>query len=288
MKNFVVLVIATCFSLSAFAQSATEVYLFDFKKKGKNFQVTNPINISTNKGYDNQPSFLPDGSAILFTSTYGDQTDVVRYDIKSKTKTKLTNTAGSEYSPTVMPNGTHFSSILLEKDGRQLLWKYPLAGGKGQIVVEKLVIGYHCWFNENTLFSFVLGDQFTLQKTTLSTGKHEIVAKNIGRSLHKIPKTDAISYIQKDKIRRWSIQKLDPATGNVETLIKTHRQQEDMAWTPKGTILMGKGEILYKFNPKKDDGWVEVISLKQFGLTGITRLAVSPKGDKLVVVVAEK
>ena len=46
-------------------------------------QGTGPwINISNSPGYDNQPSFLPDSSAVLFSSNRdGKQTDIYRYDI---------------------------------------------------------------------------------------------------------------------------------------------------------------------------------------------------------------
>lgn len=286
MKQFLCLYLLFLSSL-AFSQAGTEIYLFDLKKKGKSYQLSNPINISANKGYDNQPSFLPDGSAVLFASTFEDQTEVVHYQIDTKKKTRLTTTSGSEYSPTVMPNGTAFSSILLEKDGRQLLWQYPIAGGEGKIAIPKLVIGYHCWYDQNTLFSFVLGDQFTLQKSTLSTKKHEVLASNIGRSLHRIPKSKAISYIQKDSTAAWQVKRLDVPTGKTETIIETLEKVEDMAWTPKGTIFMGKGNDLYKFNPKKDKNWVKIANLEGFKLHGITRLAISPKGNKLAIVVNE-
>lgn len=288
MKKLIFLYLFTSLSQLAISQTGTEVYLFDLKKKGKSFTLSNPVNISNNKGYDNQPSFLPDGTAILFASTKGDQTDIVKYTITTQKKTKLTHTTGSEYSPIVMPNGTHFSTILLEKDGRQLLWKYPISGGVGEIAIPKLVIGYHCWYDANTLFSFVLGEQFTLQKSILSTGVNQVMATNIGRSLHRIPKSSTISYIQKDSTKTWLIQQMNPETGQVKTISETLDEVEDMAWTPKGTMLMGKKDVLFKLNPKKDSEWVEVCSLAQFNLKGITRLAVSPQGNKLVLVVNEE
>ena len=42
------------------------------------------MNITRSPGYDNQPSFTPDGAAILFTSNRGGtQTDIYRYDVGS-------------------------------------------------------------------------------------------------------------------------------------------------------------------------------------------------------------
>ena len=60
-----------------------------------------------------------------------------------------------------------------------------------------------------------------------------------------------------------------------------------MAWTPNKTMVMGKENKLYKLKPGVDKNWVEFASLKAFNLSGISRLAISPLGDKIVVVVNE-
>ena len=153
-----ILLLSFLITLIGYSQPNTEVYLFDFSQKNGVFTISNPVNISDNVGYDNQPSFLSDGTGILFASTRNGQTDVVLYNIKSKIKTWLTDTPGSEYSPTQTPNKKYFTSILLEKDGRQLLWLYPLKNKKiPKVAVENLKIGYHTWFDKKTIVSYVLG-----------------------------------------------------------------------------------------------------------------------------------
>jgi Tol biopolymer transport system component len=43
-----------------------------------------PVNFTNRPGYDNQPSFTPDGRAILFTSIRdGKQADTYRYTLKT-------------------------------------------------------------------------------------------------------------------------------------------------------------------------------------------------------------
>ena len=77
--------------------------------------VTRATNVTHSPGYNNQPSFTPDGAAILFTSNRGAaQTDIYRYDIASSETTRVTNTAEGEYSPTVTPDGAHISAIRVE------------------------------------------------------------------------------------------------------------------------------------------------------------------------------
>jgi len=48
---------------------------------------------------------------------------------------------------------------------------------------------------------------------------------------------------------------------------------------------MGKGSRLYKYTPETDSDWVQIVNLSAFGITGITRIAVSD--DWKVAVVTE-
>ncbi|MEQ9263850.1 MAG: hypothetical protein RLN81_01415 [Balneolaceae bacterium] len=274
------------------AQPETEVYL-SFIGHG----LEDLVNISSNPGYDNQPSFLPDGSGVLFSSTRNGQTDVVLYDIKTKTKTWLTNSEGSEYSPIVMPNGTHFSTIILKPDGEQLLWKYPLEGGEPEVVVPDEVIGYHVWYDENTLFSFVLGDSVnpsTLVQFNLENGDREIIASNIGRSLHKIPGTNEISFVDKTTPNEWVIKGYNPESKSFRTITKTYGGGEDYVWKNKSKILMGGPEFFIYGNNQspghKDRPYNWKINFtinKLFGkYDTISRLAISNDERWIAIVVS--
>ena len=55
------LLVLTLFLITAFAQPATDVYLFGLKAVDNLLTVSNPVNISNNRGYDNQPSFTKNG-----------------------------------------------------------------------------------------------------------------------------------------------------------------------------------------------------------------------------------
>ena len=232
------------------AQSNTEVYLFDVKVDGDAIQLINQRNISNNEGYDNQPSFYND-NIILFSSTKGDQTDIAAYNIRdNKTNWISSTTNGSEYSPTKIPNQKSISAIRLDKDGTQLLYKYDYSDGSPKILVEKIKIGYHTWYDKNTLISSVLDNgSLSLVMSNISKKTNDTLQKNIGRSLHKIPNSNLVSYISKSN-KFWEIRSLDPTTGETKKIINTIPEAEDMCWLINGTILMPKGNIIYKFNPK--------------------------------------
>ena len=88
---------------------ATEIYMVAWSFDKAKTVVGAVVNISNSPGYDNQPSFLPDGSGVLFTSNRdGKQTDIYRNDFAAKSVTQLTRTSEGEYSPLVTPDGKTF------------------------------------------------------------------------------------------------------------------------------------------------------------------------------------
>jgi hypothetical protein len=125
----------------------TEVFLASLSSVDGKLAIGPPINISNSPGYDNQPSFTPDGQAVLFASVRGQaarpaltavegaasgaasvpsallQTDIYRYEIASRRIRRVTHTPEGEYSPTVMPDGKHISVVRVEADGTQRLWR---------------------------------------------------------------------------------------------------------------------------------------------------------------------
>ena len=82
MKKLILLLLITLI----YSQTPTEVYLFELSKVNGQYSLTNPVNISNNPGYDNQPSFMKNGRQVLFASTRNQQTDIVSYNIRTKKK----------------------------------------------------------------------------------------------------------------------------------------------------------------------------------------------------------
>lgn len=270
-------------SLLIYAQPNTDVYLFDLDSSNGKFILSNSINISDNEGYDSQPSFF-DNNTILYAGSRKGQTDIVQYKIDSGKKKWLTKTDGSEYSPIKIPSENAISAIKLEKDGTQELYKYNFKNGKSNVLINRIIIGYQTWFNKNTLVSSVLeDDSLSLYVSNLNIDKHNKIESNIGRSLHKIPNSNMISFISKEN-DDWQIKSLEFVTGKTKVITKTLSEAEDMCWLPNGTILMGKKNILYKFNPEKDTEWIKVASLREYNITNITRLTVNSDGTKIAIV----
>jgi hypothetical protein len=284
-----VCILFMCVSALAQAQTAppsTEVFLIDLTNRNGRLSAGRPKNITNREGYDNQPAFADNGESILFTSIReANQSDIYKYNIRDGSLTRITETTESEYSPTVTPDGKHISVIRVEADATQRLWKFPLAGGPPSLVLEKIKpVGYHVWVNDKAVILFILGTPNTLQMVDLGTEKADIISENVGRSLHRRPGHQKFTFVHKLSEKEWIIKELDPGTRKATPLVKTLPGSEDYVWTPDGMLLMANGPKVYRWDPKKKGDWEEAADFSSAGLKSITRLAVSPKGDRLALV----
>ncbi|WP_115461454.1 nuclear transport factor 2 family protein [Winogradskyella aurantiaca] len=266
------------------AQPDTEVYVFDLTTTESGVALSNQRNISNNPGYDNQPYFFND-NMVVFASTRSGQTDIAAYNIRDGKMSYINDTGhGSEYSPTKIPGQNAVSAIRLDTTGLQRLYRYDMDTGKDTLLVDKLVIGYHTWINDHTIASFVLGEPATLVVSDLKKGVNLSVDNTIGRSLHSIPNTvNTFSYISK-KATPWQIKSLNLDSQKITTIAETVPEAEDMCWLINGTILMAKGNTIYKIDPKKDKDWSVLKTFDDPDLQNITRVAVNETGTLLSVV----
>jgi len=250
--------------------------------------VGRPANITNSPGYDNQPSFTPDGRSILFTSVRGGgtQSDIYRYDIAGGTTSRVTDTPESEYSPTVTPDGAHISVVRVEADSTQRLWRFALDGTQPEVVLERVKpVGYHAWADDHTLALFVLGPPATLQLADTRTGNAETLARGINRSIQRIPRSGTISFVERDEDGSLMIRELDPGARKVTTLVAAPAgaKEADCAWTPDGTLMMAEKDVLYSWR-RGDSAWNRLADLGALGLHGVTRIAISPAGDRIAFV----
>jgi hypothetical protein len=262
----------------------TDVYLSKISLSEGRLEFGAPTNLTKRKGYDNQPVFFPNNE-LFYTSIRDDQADTYAINLQTGAERRVINTPESEYSPTLTPDQKFISVVRVEPDKTQRLWKFSLDGGSPTLVLKEVKpVGYHLWLDENTLLLYILGEPATLQRADVRSGKAEKIADNNGRSLKKIPGTNAASFVRKNEKDEWWIYRVDLA-GKIEPIVKALPTEEhDFTWTPSGTILSADGSKLYGYTAGKDSDWQFLADLK---VEGITRLAVSPDGKILALVALE-
>jgi len=282
------LVVALLGSASPLVAQApgTDIFLATLYREGRALLVDSAVNLTHRPGYDNQPSFSPDGRSIYYTSAREGQTDIYRYDLGTGTALQVTATPESEYSPTVMPDGRHLSVIRVERDSTQRLWQFGRDGKPDQPILDTIKpVGYHAWLAKDTVLLFVLGTPATLRRADVARGTADVLARDIGRTILRIPGSHAVSYVQRDSAGGW-IRSIDPVTGAGENLVRLPEGTEFYAWTPPGELLSAAGNRLLLWRSGQR-GWEEVARFTEPGLQKISRIAVSPSGDRIALVSEE-
>lgn len=270
------------------AQSNTEIFLLDIKFKKDKIEIFNVKKISTNKGYNNQPIFVSNNK-ILFTTERNFQNDIIQYNSSDNSLKYLTNTLTSEYSP-IKYKKNKITAVSLDKKGEQYLRIYNIKDNTFNIPFTDKIVGYYNYSKKikNLIISSILeNNELVLYTSNLKTNEHTYVDNNTGRSIHNIPKNkfgeEKISYIsKKDSI--WNINYVDLSSYKTKTITTTLNNNEDICWFKDGSILTSNKNNLYIFNTKFSKDWILLCSLEEYGITNISRIAINPDNDKLVLV----
>ncbi len=272
----------------ATAAANPEVYLVPLSGRGDALKIGAPANVSRRDGYDNQPSFQRDSRGLYFTSNRGDgQTDIYRHDFGTGLTTPVRATKPeSEYSAFPTLDGKALTVIRVEADSTQRLWQFPNDGSAPTVLFPGTKpVGYFAQADDSTWAMFVLGSPATLQLGRTRSASSDVIVeitKNVGRSLHRIPGTSHISYVQKGG-DTWYVMRLDPASRRVDTLVALPKGSEDVAWVDSTTLLVGRNAELLAWR-SGTAGWTSLGDLSYAHLSSITRLAVSPNGQWLAIV----
>jgi hypothetical protein len=270
------------------AAPETEVFLVPLTQRGDTLRAGVPANLTRRPGYDNQPSFTTDNRSLLYTSNRGDgQTDIYRYNLSTGLALPVRRTAPeSEYSAFPTRDGTAALVIRVEADSTQRLWRLPLDDSAPSVLFPSIKpVGYFAQPNDSTFALFVLGTPATLRlarTTSAPSDTGTVIASNIGRSLHRIPGTNHVSFVQKGATP-WRVRRLDPTTGALSDIITLPAGTEDVAWLDSLTLLTGSDTQLLRWTIGSSS-WTPVADFGFAHLHRISRLAVSPNRQWLAMV----
>ena len=279
------------FSLCRGQLPDTDIWLLQMKKKYTVYTLSGPVNITNRSGYDNQPAFSPEGTYMLYTSIREDgQADIYKYDLATKAITAFCTTPESEYSPTFTPDKKFISTVRVEKDSTQRLWKFPVNGGMPELVMKNVdSIGYHCWINNDTLVLFILTDPFTLQLANVQTQKTTVVADSIGKSLVRFRMMRSAGTLFIRTVKGKNMICFTP----LKLFRKNKFEVNEVIALPEGSeyfcfynncLFCAVGGKIFMSEMMKDSGWTQIADLSASGITKITRLAISGDGMHMAIV----
>jgi hypothetical protein len=269
------------------AQPGTDIFVADVRVTEGGVQVGTPVNVTQRAGYDNQPWFLADGRAFLYVSEREGQTDIFEYEIASGTTRRITNTPENEYSPSLPGDGSRLLVVRWPTDmSTGALWWFTAAGEPLERTRGSVArVGYYTFADEHTLALFINDSIQSFMLSDTRTGDTIRVGSNMGGSAPRaIPGARAVSFLRQADDGVWWLTRLDLADRGTTPLVPMLPEVANYAWTSRGTVLAARGGTIYEWEGGRE--WREVVSFTDPALQGITRIAISPAGDRIAFVSA--
>ena len=299
MRTLWTLACAGALSLRAsglIAQTPTPVnlYVADVKYVNGSVTIGTPRKLTGDRGVNSQPSFTPDGKAILFVSrrdTTG-QSDVYRIDIRSGAETEITRTPENENTPTVTPDGRLMvirwvPATLFKEWGP---WVYDMNGTPSAGVLPGPdTVGYYVRVDSVTFAMMRPKSRpavalFDVRRKTMTDYAWPVA--NLPPQL--VPGRHAISFTQTDSLGQNQIRMLDLRTLQSSLVTPALVGRTVHSWTPRGFVLMAKGNSVYGIKPGRGATWKKVAQMTQPDLQALSTYVVSPAGDKVILTSALK
>jgi dipeptidyl aminopeptidase/acylaminoacyl peptidase len=284
------------FALSSAAAAQTpnpvNLWLVDLHWTGNRLSVGAPVKLTHDEGNNSQPSFTPDGRAIVFSAVRDTgrdaRSDIYRIDLATRAETRVTHTPENENSPTVNERGEYVAvrwqpATLFKEFGP---WVYaPDGTPKRGVLRGPDTTGYYTPLpNGDYALTRPKSKTFTLALFDAKSGAIVDVDSGLpALPAVRIPGENALSYVRIDTAGAHNvIRRLDLATRMTSTIGPTPVGRTAHTWAGHQTILMAKGSTLYA-RTVRDTTWRALTSFDNPELRGVSAYVVSPKGDKLIL-----
>ncbi|WP_026951643.1 TolB-like translocation protein [Algoriphagus mannitolivorans] len=276
---------------STLAQGSFDLWVVDTQGKGGKLELIHQsAKTLTNRAeYDNQPNFINDSELVFSAADNKGNHDIILYSFRTGNFTNFSKTADrSEYSPALTDCKQYISAVVVEPDGSQRLWLYPVTGEPAELLYDDIApVGYYDWY-DNKAAMFVLGEP---NKLIYAHGKGNLeeICSWVGRSVKNRPKSAEISYLdlndQKsvDNKNSISISSYDIKKKTYKDYGYTLPDSQDFIWVDKNHLLMASGEEIF-IRKGTESVWKSLGKIPSSTHQKITRMAYSPDLNKLVFV----
>ena len=270
-----------------------DIYIAPLNWAGDTPSLGTIHNATQRDGYDNQPAFSADGQSFYYASGNGPLTDIWRCTLDCSERVQITDTPLSgEYSPRPTPAGEALSYIYQPPGGYGgEVWLDRLGGGEARSASSVGPNGYYAFNADMTrLAVFALDDEAHLKVfDRFNDTAPASVADPIGRALYATPTGDRVLFTQAREDGGYSVLETGFDGAETTALFDLPGETEDYAvfaladgqdafFAVDGGVLMMRTRAL---------DWSPVADLEAEGLTGISRMAVSPDRSHIALVAFE-
>jgi uncharacterized Ntn-hydrolase superfamily protein len=283
----------TLYRPQAPAPNPVNLWLVDLKWDGNRLAVGPPVKLTNDIGTNSQPSFTPDGRAVVFSGTRETgadaQSDIYRIDLATRAETRVTRTPENENSPTVNDRGEYVAvrwvpATLFKEFGP---WVYTAEGTPARGVLRGPdTTGYYTPLeNGDYALTRPKSKTFTIALFDARSGTITDVDSGVpALPPQRIHGQGALSYVRLDTADgKHMLRRLDLATRRPTNAGPTVVGRTVHAWVPgHNTILMAKGNVLYA-RGATESSWRAVATFDHPDLRNAAAYVVSPHGDKLVL-----
>ncbi len=301
MKKYTLLLILWSINFSLYAQGNLNLDVYQIKiklEKGAAIHFDKATNISSHKGYDNQPMFSRDEKFIFYTAMTKDSTtDLQFYNIENKKKIKgIASPKTSEYSPTPIPNSNKIAFVRVEEDGAtQRIWQQEYPKGEASLFLDKVdSVGYFWFTQKKQMAAFILSNNenaHELRLIDVSTQKETFIDDSIGRCIRLAEDSSAIYYVKKGVDGKNWLMQYNFHNQSKFPIVETPEGVEDFLFYNNVKIWMAKNNELYEYwLAAKFPHWdkKEAFSINNSDLKNITRITLSEDKSYLLLVAEDK
>jgi len=291
LKTSLALALSLVLPTAALAQD-TDIWLGHLDLSGGRVAITELVNITKRPGYDNQPAFFPDQRTLAYTVEAETGVHSVLYDLTTGKARPLPSAKG--YSPTPTDDGKQFMTTV---NGYVAL--RDLDGTLIRALTDSVRVGYYTPVDARTFVLFINDPDRRIVIYDVDGKSMETMAVGAITPLYKVPGENAYTFvavtpfssdsavaarIDPDSLRI-ELRKLDLDRRRVETLaVIPFGTTGQHIWTPRQTLLMASGNRILEWSPAAPDTWKPVASFDDPDLQRISRIVISPRGDRIAIV----